>query len=228
MLIVLYFQICGFVLLALGTWTINDKLFLDELLRNNLYSDTAYIIIVISSLLIFLSLFGCFAAVKEVKCLLLTYSVFMLLVLVILAVAGVLAYIFREQVVNTILAEMIADIRMYEPSSPDNSVTRAWDLTQSTLGCCGLKTELVSEPWLMWRYNKHLNPTADYQVVPSSCCITDLVCVSPDNMTITDNIWSGDCQQLSLQYVQDHALTLGIANVTVCGFLVSIAMTIDS
>lgn len=92
------FQICGFVLLALGIWTVNDKLFVAELLRNHLYTDTAYIIIVISNLTILLAVFGCFAAAKEVKCLLLTYAVFMLLLLVILAVGGVLAYIFRDQV----------------------------------------------------------------------------------------------------------------------------------
>ena len=76
----------------------NDKLFVAELLRNHLYTDTAYIIIVISNLTILLAVFGCFAAAKEVKCLLLTYAVFMLLLLVILAVGGVLAYIFRDQV----------------------------------------------------------------------------------------------------------------------------------
>ena len=134
------------MLLALGVWTINDKLFLEELLRNQLYSDTAHIIIVISTLIIILSLFGCFAAVKEVKCLLLTYSVFSLLVMVILGVGGVLAYIFRDQVENTIQAEMILDVRNYDPSDPEHSVTRAWDLTQSRLGCCGFMTEQVTAP----------------------------------------------------------------------------------
>ena len=118
-------------------------------MRNKLYTDTAYIIIVISNLIIILSFFGCFAAAKEVKCLLLTYAVFMLLLLVILAVGGVLAYIFREQVVNTIQAEMIADIRNYDPDNPDDSVTKAWDETQSQLRCCGLLTEQVTKPWMM-------------------------------------------------------------------------------
>jgi len=212
-------SICGFVLLALGIWTVNDKLFLDELLRNKLYTDTAYIIIVISNLIIILSCFGCFAAVKEVKCLLLTYAVFMMLLLVILAVAGVLSYIFRDQVVNTIQAEMIADIRNYDPGNPSNSVTRAWDLTQSQLGCCGLVTETYPQSWEQWRANKYLNPSSNYQVVPNSCCVTGLECVSIDNKTIVQNIWPGDCMVLSLKYVQDHALTLGIANVTVCCFL---------
>lgn len=157
-------SICGFVLLALGIWTVNDKLFVAELLRNHLYTDTAHIIIVISNLTILLAVFGCFAAAKEVKCLLLTYAVFMLLLLVILAVGGVLAYIFRDQVVNTIQAEMIADIRNYDPGDPANSVTAAWDQTQARLGCCGLVTEQVTAGWEMWRYNKILNPSADFQV----------------------------------------------------------------
>ena len=136
---------CGFVLLALGVWTVNDKLFVAELLRNKLYTETTFIIIVTSNLIILLAVFGCFAAVKEVKCLLLTYAVFMLLLLVILSVGGVLAYIFREQVKNTIRAEMIADLRNYDPGT-ESSVTRAWDETQSQLECCGFMTEQVRVP----------------------------------------------------------------------------------
>merc|ERR1740128_932538 len=95
--------------------------------------NTAYIIVISSCILIFLSIFGCFSAFKEVKCLLLTYVVFMLLLFVILVVGGVLAYIFREQVSNTIQAEMIADIRNFDPEHPENSVTIAWDETQEKL-----------------------------------------------------------------------------------------------
>ena len=189
-------------------------------MRNQLYSDTAHIIIVISNLIIILSIFGCFAAVKEVKCLLLTYSVFSLLTMVILGVGGVLAYIFRDQVVNTIQAEMILDIRNYDPSDKDNSVTQAWDLTQSQLGCCGFMTEQVSEPWEIWRYNKLLNPSAEYAAVPGSCCQEAELCVDSDNQTMVAGVWPGDCLELSLVYVREHALTLGIANITVCCFLV--------
>merc|ERR1719438_136224 len=64
--------------------------------------NTAYIIIISSCFIIFLSFFGCFSAFKEVKCLLLTYSVFMFLLFIILFIGGILAYIFREQVANTI------------------------------------------------------------------------------------------------------------------------------
>ena len=112
------------------------------------------------------------AGYKQVKCLLLTYIVFIFLFFVILIVGGVLAYIFREQVVSTIQAEMIADIRLYDPSNSEDSVTMAWDQTQTKLGCCGLMTEKVTQSWQMWMFNKQLNPSPDYQVVPSSCCIS--------------------------------------------------------
>ena len=91
-------------------------------------------------------------------------------------VGGVLAYIFRTQVVDTIQAEMIADIRAYDPDTPESAVTRAWDLTQERLQCCGLMTEKVTESWQMWRDNRILNPgEADSLVVPRSCCVTDKV-----------------------------------------------------
>ena len=83
------------------------------------------------------------AGYKQIKCLLLTYTVFMLLLFVVMVVGGVLAYIFREQVKNTIRAEMIADLRNYNPLEPESSVTRAWDETQSQLECCGFMTEQV-------------------------------------------------------------------------------------
>ena len=89
--------VCGLVLLALGVWTMDDKSFLEELIRNRLYMNTTYTVLVASTLLILLSGFGCFAAMKEIKCFLLTYFVTLFLISIILMVGGVLAYVFREQ-----------------------------------------------------------------------------------------------------------------------------------
>eukprot|EP00092_Neocalanus_flemingeri_P030403 GFUD01033003.1.p1 GENE.GFUD01033003.1~~GFUD01033003.1.p1 ORF type:complete len:248 (+),score=55.71 GFUD01033003.1:252-995(+) len=211
--------ICGFVLLALGIWTINDKSFLDELLRNKLYMNTTYIILFSACIIILLSMFGCFAAVKEVKCLLLTYFTFMLLIFVILTVGGILTYIFREQVGNTIKAEMIADIRSYDPDNPKNTVTKAWDETQQQLSCCGLMTEQVSLAWEMWRYNKVLNPTSQFEVVPSSCCMTGEECVV-GNKTVVEKVWTGDCMVLALEYVQHQARMMGGAAFAMSCFLI--------
>merc|ERR1719500_406880 len=170
--------------------------------------NTAYIIIISSCFIIFLSIFGCFSAYKEVKCLLLTYFVFMLLLFVILSVGGILSYIFREQVTDTIQAEMIADIRNYDPDDPENKVTKAWDETQKQLSCCGLMTEQVSLSWEMWRYNKVLNPSSMFEVVPQSCCMKG------------QEFMTGDCMMLALDYVQNQSRMLGSAAFAISCFLI--------
>jgi len=200
--------ICAIVLLCLSIWTMNDKSFLEELLRNSLYMNTAYILVISSCFLLLLTVFGCFAAFKEVKCLLLTYLMFILLFFVILMVGGLLAYIFCEQVSNTIQAEMIADIRNYAPDNPENSVTKAWDETQQQLSCCGLMTEQVSLAWQMWRYNRELNPSEQGELVPSSCCVAGEQCVV-GNKTMVDKVLMGDCMELALEYVQEQARMMG-------------------
>ena len=161
-------MVCGLVMMALGIWTVNDKMFLDELLRNRLYVDTAYIILVAATSITVLSCFGCFAAMREIRCFLLAYFLALLLLTVILAVAGVILYVFREQVTSPLLiivghcmtsvqvewtmrAEMLTKLRGYGAGEPGDSVTLAWDLTQEQLQCCGLLTEKVEEPWQMWR-----------------------------------------------------------------------------
>merc|ERR1719350_296176 len=181
--------------------------------------NTAYIIVISSCIIIFLSIFGCFAAFKEVKCLLLTYCVFMSLFFVILLVGGILSYIFREQVTNTIQAEMIADIRNYNPDDPANTVTKAWDETQQQLSCCGLMTEQVTLSWEMWRYNKVLNPTSQFEVVPRSCCMAGEECVEGDK-TVVEKVMTGDCMMLALEYVQSQSRMMGSAAFAISFFLI--------
>merc|ERR1719308_747430 len=181
--------------------------------------NTTYILLSSACIIIFLAFFGCFAAVKEVKCLLLTYFVFMSLIFVILFIGGILSYIFREQVSNTIQAEMIADIRNYDPDDPENKVTKAWDETQEQLSCCGLMTEQVSLSWEMWRYNKVLNPSSHFEVVPASCCVRGEECVV-GNRTLVEKVWAGDCMMLALDYVQNQSRMMGSAAFAVSCFLI--------
>merc|ERR1712106_1197568 len=171
--------------------------------------NTAYIIVIASCFIIFLSIFGCCAAFKEVKCLLLTYFVFMSLFFIILVIGGILTYIFREQVSNSIQAEMIADIRSYNPDDPEAKVTKAWDATQ----------EQVSLSWEMWRYNKVLNPSSQFEVVPTSCCMPGQECMM-EGKVVVEKVMTGDCMMLALEYVQNQSRMLGSAAFSISCFLI--------
>ena len=57
-------------------------------------------------------------------------------------------------------------------------------------------------------------------IVPRSCCITGQECVER-NRTVVENVWPGDCMELSLQYVQDKARMIGAAAFAMSCFTVS-------
>ena len=62
--------------MAVGIWTVVDHAYMEELLGTNLYTSAAYILIATGIIVILVSFFGCMGAVKEIKCMLLTVSVF--------------------------------------------------------------------------------------------------------------------------------------------------------
>lgn len=214
----------GVTVLGVGIWTMVDKSFIEELLRNQLYMSAAYVLLVSGVIITFLSFFGCFGAIKKVKCLLLTYFTLVFCIFVILLIAGCLGYVFREQVHANMKAEMLQDVREYDPSKPNSRVTEAWDLTQSQLKCCGIYTEQVNKPYEIWRYNEKLNSGKADDVVPSSCCKvrddgTAEQCVV-NNKVVAELVWEKDCYVEGYAFVSDHAEILGGAAITVAFVMV--------
>lgn len=92
----------GLVVVSVGVWTLADKAFIQRLLRNELFISSAYILIVAGLVIVFISFLGCFGAWKEVKCMLLTYFIFLFLMFVVLVIGGVLGYVFRTQVMKDV------------------------------------------------------------------------------------------------------------------------------
>ena len=48
------------------------------------------------------------------------------------------------------------------------------------------------------------------------------VCVTPDNQTVVENVWPGDCRELSLAYVLDKARMMGAAAFAMSAFTVKL------
>lgn len=59
---------------VLGVITLSDRNFLSELTGSNLLTGACYALVISSAIVCLLALFGCFGAVKEIKCMLLTVS----------------------------------------------------------------------------------------------------------------------------------------------------------
>eukprot|EP00094_Tigriopus_californicus_P005675 TCALIF_05470-PA protein Name:"Similar to TSPAN11 Tetraspanin-11 (Homo sapiens)" AED:0.33 eAED:0.33 QI:0/0/0/0.5/1/1/2/0/143 len=123
-------ELGGLVVLAVGIWTLADKAYIERLLRNDLFISSAYILIIAGCIIVVISFLGCFGAMKEVKCMLLTYFIFLFLMFVVLLIGGVLGYVFRNQVEDNLRPEMKHTIEEYDPGNLNDPITTAWDDTQ--------------------------------------------------------------------------------------------------
>lgn len=68
------FQLGGLVIIGLGVYILVDKPFGEELLGTNLYLGAIIILIAAAVVVSLIACFGCFGAVQEVRCMLLTVS----------------------------------------------------------------------------------------------------------------------------------------------------------
>lgn len=225
----------GIVVLAVGIWTLVDKSYIETLLGNELYISSANIMIAAGCVAIVLSFLGGYGAYKEIKCMLLTYFILVLLIFVILLIGGVLGYVFRYQIDDNLRPTMLHAIENYDPDKPLDSITEAWDLTQSKLKCCGIGMEGMSaQPWRAWRKNQRINSGQAESKVPASCCRvvdgkpTDCASQSIDE-TKLDLIYTADCFNMGLDFVKGHAVVLGaiaigIACIMILGMVFSIVL----
>jgi len=222
-----FIMLGGIAAISVGVWTYWDKAFMEVLLRNNLYMSATYIMIGCGCFAIALSILGCVGAIKEIKAGLLSYFVFMLVMFVVLVVAGILGYVFRNQISGNLKPEMMFTITKYDPNKPRSPITAAWDNTQKHLECCGLsmQDEYEDRPWLVWRINNKVNSGEADSRVPESCCRTDefgrrMDCTGSNPVDET-KIHRSDCYAVGLEFVQEHALVLASAAIAIAGTLIS-------
>lgn len=154
------------IVFSIGVWTLNDRSFMERLLGTNLYVASAAILIVTGSIVAIISFLGTFGAYKEVKCMLLTYFVILIVLFIVMVTAGILGYVFRLEVDDRMQQEMHSTIKLY---GNDTQVTQAWDAVQTHFECCGI-TVRPARGYELWkkeniRFRSETGPT-----VPESCC----------------------------------------------------------
>lgn len=226
----------GIAVLAVGIWTLVDKSYIEMLLRNNLFMSAAYIMIIGGAISACLSLIGFIGALKETKCLLLTYFILVFLIFVVLLIGGVLGYVFRHQVESTMRPEMLYTISQYNPNNPSDPITKAWDDTQSQLKCCGVRKhrDSTENPWDAWKQNKDVNSGEADKKVPKSCCIVNESTMKVEdchmeNPVDENHIYQKDCFAVGLSFVRGHTTTIssisiGIACIMILGMVLSLML----
>ncbi|KAG8184081.1 hypothetical protein JTE90_025391 [Oedothorax gibbosus] len=107
----------------------------------------AFAYIGIGGLVFIVGFFGCCGAMQENKCMLVTYFIFLFIILGCELAVGVLAVFFQEKEIDG-LEEKFRDT-LKNKYGTDPSITQAIDLAQSKFECCGVRdaSDYLDSSW---------------------------------------------------------------------------------
>ncbi|KAK3593918.1 hypothetical protein CHS0354_011521 [Potamilus streckersoni] len=210
------FFLTGLSLLGVGLYIRLNRHTFVSLLGSTTYPVSTYLLLATGAVIILTGVLGCFGACKYIRCCLFTFAFLLLLIFLLEAVAGVLAYMYdgvvKEELTRNLNKTMM-DNYMY-----DIAITQAVDEMQQQFQCCGTRD------FQDWRYSKWKKNENDTRVTPDSCCKTpSLMCALSDS---PNNIYYLGCS-IQLEYYTKHSLILiggiglGLCCVQVFGIIFS-------
>jgi len=122
-------------------------------------SGAGIFIIVIGSVVFLVCFFGCAGAINNNYCMVVTYGVLLLIILLAQVAAVITGFVMKDKFTNAIKDEMEKELQNYIPS--DALTAKIWNDTQTNFQCCGLKN------YTSWSNNTAMHETNS---VPDSCC----------------------------------------------------------
>lgn len=137
---------------------------------------------------------GCVGAIKENKCLLLTFFVLLLLVLLLEATVAVLFFAYTEQIDRYAQRDLRQGLRLYGTAG-NVGLTNAWSIIQTDFRCCGVSNYT---DWF-----EVYNATR----VPDSCC---LEFSERCGLHAPGTWWKAPCYAAVKAWLQENLLAVGI------------------
>uniref|UniRef100_A0A665WG71 Tetraspanin n=1 Tax=Echeneis naucrates TaxID=173247 RepID=A0A665WG71_ECHNA len=211
------FWLAGGVVMAVGVWTLVEKSDYISLLSSKTYAASAYILVLAGAIVMVTGVLGCCATFKEQRRLLRVYFVLLLCIFLLEILAGVLAYIYYQQL-NEELKQNLREtmIQKYEQKTYEH-ITRAVDKLQQEFKCCGSNN---SSDWSasIWIRSRESNR----REVPDSCCKSPTeLCGRRDHPHI--HLFGGCISKLE-KFILEHlkiigAVGVGIACVQIIGMV---------
>jgi len=155
------FTLAGCILIGFGAWSqIAARDYLNFLGEN--YINTPIFIIIVGGVIFVVAFFGCCGAWKESRCMIYSYAVFLILILIAQIGAGIAAYMLQGDLNTEVTKNMKEGMDNWGKEGFDG-VTQTWDIVQTKLHCCGVQNDT---DWHTERPD--IFPQATQ--TPDSCC----------------------------------------------------------
>lgn len=130
----LLFWFCGCCILGFGIYFLVHNNF--GALFHNLPSLTlGNVLVIVGSIIMVVAFLGCMGSIKENKCLLMSFFVLLLIILLAEVTLAILLFVYEQKLSDSVLEGLTDSIQRYHS---DNSTRAAWDSIQKFLQCCGV------------------------------------------------------------------------------------------
>lgn len=218
--------LCNFIvwlggagLLGIGLWMKLDPTMVHYFHVVNIHQveplidHAALIFIIVGALAFVVGVIGCVGAIRDSQSLLFLYAALLLVIMAAELTGGILALIYRMQVMHSLHLSMYAQVmKMY---SRDPDTTDAWDFLQPELSCCGSQnyTDWMGSYW----WNNTKNGT---DVFPDSCCSGDIAQCQEDAATgapNSDTFFKMGCYHAMIMWFHQHSMIMMIIGFAVGG-----------
>ncbi|KAM7419067.1 hypothetical protein PAMA_016265 [Pampus argenteus] len=221
--------LAGAAILGVGVWVKVDSGSLLGILENvdvpsglSQLLNVSYMLIAVGAVLLIIGFLGCCGAMRESRCMLLTFFSIVLIIFLI-EVAGAVVLLVFQGLADQLLLSLEEEVRdsIKTDFGKSESLTSLWNATMEGLKCCGYMnyTDFEDSPY---------TTAHGGDVYPPTCC----------NATITDGICNGRKAHLSmidgcfdklLQLIEDNAVivaavALGIAALEIAAMVVSMVL----
>uniref|UniRef100_U5EVW1 Tetraspanin n=1 Tax=Corethrella appendiculata TaxID=1370023 RepID=U5EVW1_9DIPT len=149
------FAITGLIVLTTGAIIQSSYHHYSNFLGDNFWT-APIVLIVIGAIVFIVAFFGCCGAAKESSCMILTFSIFLILIFLAEVGIGVAGYLKHRELKGILTKGFNNTLADYEHNI---EAQRAWNLVQTEMECCGVNS---ADDW---------EPIFKNDTLPASCCV---------------------------------------------------------
>ncbi|XP_069460246.1 tetraspanin-1-like [Ambystoma mexicanum] len=202
--------VAGLFLLILGTWT---KYSADSVLKiTGTYAahfvNVGYFCIAVGCFLAILGVIGCCGALKENRCLLISFFIVMMIIFIAELSAAVVALAFSEVAESILKDKAMASLKeQYVSVNKNNMASEGWNTFMEKFKCCGFVnyTDFSNS-------NFHSETGLAY---PKICCIKPESEACDGHNVTSAVIYQKGCFVLMLNTFQSQSTIIGVSAATV-------------
>ncbi|XP_020857205.1 tetraspanin-9 isoform X1 [Phascolarctos cinereus] len=186
-------QLCGCGLLGVGIWLSVSQGNFATFSPSFPSLSAANLVIAIGTIVMVTGFLGCLGAIKENKCLLLSFFIVLLVILLAELILLILFFVYMDKVNDNAKKDLKEGLLLYNTEN-NVGLKNAWNIIQAEMRCCGV-TDFTD--WF---------PVLGENTVPDRCCMENSQDCGRNSTTL---VWKTGCYEKVKTWFDDNKHVLG-------------------